>query len=628
MPDPKRDELPPTLMQLPSTQAPTGDPSVTEMQSEPPSAVWRPTIPGYEILGQLGQGGMGVVFKARQINANRLVALKMIRSRQHATMQDRIRFRLEAEAVARLQHPNIVQLYEVGEHDGLPFFSLEFVDGGTLDQQLGGKPMQPDDAAKLVEQLAGAIHFAHLHGVVHRDLKPANVLLASGRVMSELSEPTATPTTHHSPLTAHQPKITDFGLAKQMDSKGDLSHTGAILGTPSYMAPEQAEGRVHDVGPHTDVYALGVILYECLTGQPPFAGGSVHEMLARVSSHDPVSPRQLIRGLSRDLDTICLKCLEKTPAKRYASARDLAEDLRAYLDGRPIKARPVGRLERVLKWTRRRPAAAMLLAFCFIALNLFIIEAVRHNRALVAEQRNTERQRDDAVRAKDHAEEQHRHAEEQHRLAVAAQRQAQMLNLLAYLRVSTLAGKLATRPWVGPDDVRSDFQFHSEWITAASDNREQDPVVLAMKDFNEELKACAKDNAPSEQLKQHALTLARSCGESWQKSIGDDLPEMFAELRSTTYGRTLKVLDQLAAGPVESARLRQDFWGLYWGEMAMVETRQVADIMVGIGNYLNDHRANPLADDARTELKRLTGKLREECAAKPAGEKRRPSGSP
>ena len=229
--------------------------------------------------------------------------------------QERGRFLLEAQAVARLRHPNIVQVHEIGEHDGRPFFSLEFVEGGSLDKKLAHTPQPPAEVARLMELLARAMHHAHEHNILHRDLKPANVLLS----------------------TDGQPKVTDFGLAKQLDDVGQ-THTGAIMGTPSYMAPEQAAGRIHELGPAADTYALGAILYEMLTGQPPFKGASLYDTLDLVRNTDPVPPRQMVPKVPADLETICLKCLEKEPAKRYGSAAELADDLRRFLNHEPIRA--------------------------------------------------------------------------------------------------------------------------------------------------------------------------------------------------------------------------------------------------------------------------------------------------
>jgi serine/threonine protein kinase/formylglycine-generating enzyme required for sulfatase activity len=306
-----------------------------------------PDVPGYEILGILGHGGMGVVYRARQLKANRLVALKTIRAVEHASPTERLRFQIETEAVARLQHPHIVQLYEAGEVRGQPFFSLEFCDGGTLTEQLTKQRPSPREAAALIETLARAMHYAHLRGVVHRDLKPGNVLLAGAERV---------------------PKITDFGLAKRIDAEArDVSQSGAIMGTAAYMAPEQAAGKVRDTGPAADVYALGALLYKCLTGQPPFEGPQL-DVLVQVVSEEPQPPSRLNAKLPRDLETICLKCLHKHPEGRYASAEELADDLRRFQVDEPIHARPAGRWERVRKWAKRRPALASLVVVTVLAL--------------------------------------------------------------------------------------------------------------------------------------------------------------------------------------------------------------------------------------------------------------------
>jgi eukaryotic-like serine/threonine-protein kinase len=299
-----------------------------------------PEVPGHEILGVLGRGGMGVVYKARQLSLNRTVAVKKILAGAYASPAELARFRHEAEAAACLQHPNIVQIHEVGEQDGRPYLVLEYVDGGSLAEQLAGTPQPARAAAQLVETLARAMHDAHQHGIVHRDLKPANVLLAADGT----------------------PKITDFGLAKRLDGGPGLTASGAIVGTPSYMAPEQAAGKGKEVGPAADVYALGGVLYECLTGRPPFKAQTPLDTVLQVLADEPVPPARLQPKVPRDLETICLKCLEKQPHKRYDSARDLAEDLRRFQAGEPIRARPAGTLEQLVKWVKRRPLAATLWA--------------------------------------------------------------------------------------------------------------------------------------------------------------------------------------------------------------------------------------------------------------------------
>jgi serine/threonine protein kinase len=276
-----------------------------------------PLIDGYEIGELLGRGGMGLVFRARQTALGRQVALKIIVSGAHAGAEERARFRREAHAVARLDHPGIVQIYEVGEQAGCPYLALEFAGGGNLAQQLDGTPMPPRRAAQLLLDLARAVQHAHEQGIVHRDLKPANVLLTETGVA----------------------KVADFGLAKLLDVEQGLTHTGAVLGSPSYMAPEQAAGKVRAIGPATDVYALGAILYELLTGRPPFLGASFLETLDQVRTHDPAPPQTLQPKVSDDLAAICLKCLEKDPARRYPSAAALAHDLDRFLRGEAISAR-------------------------------------------------------------------------------------------------------------------------------------------------------------------------------------------------------------------------------------------------------------------------------------------------
>jgi serine/threonine protein kinase len=315
-----------------------------------------PVIPGYVILGELGRGGMGVVYKARQMALQRLVALKMILADQ-AGMRELQRFRREAEAVAQLQHPHIVQVYEVGEQAGRPYISFEYVEGGNLAQKLSGTPQLPAPSAQLVEILARAIHVAHHRGIIHRDLKPGNVLLARN------NSPQAVPLGENAEeRERYEPKITDFGLVKRLDNEIGQTQTGEIMGTPTYMAPEQASGRTKDIGPAVDVYALGAILYELLTGRPPFRGATTLDTLDLVRTQEPVPPRRLQPKLPRDLETICLKCLRKEPHQRYASGEALAEDLRRFRAGEPIQARPVGSVERMWRWSRRKPLVASLSA--------------------------------------------------------------------------------------------------------------------------------------------------------------------------------------------------------------------------------------------------------------------------
>jgi WD40 repeat protein/serine/threonine protein kinase len=330
----------------------------------------RPAPAGYEILGELGRGGMGVVYRARQVALNRVVALKMILSGGHAGPDDVARFRREAEAVAQIQHPNIVQVFEVNEVDGLPFFSLEFVDGGSLERKLAGTPLPPRPAAGLVEDLARAMHAAHSRGIIHRDLKPANVLLQESGVQGQESGVRSQESEKKGPNSADSwiPKVTDFGLAKRLDDQA-RTQSGAVLGTPSYMAPEQAGGKSHEIGPACDTYALGAILYECLTGRPPFKAATPLDTILQVLAAEPVPPSRLNAGVPRDLETICLKCLEKEPARRYATALQLADDLHAFREDRPIAARPVGRLKQAWRWCKRNRTVAALLALVILVLS-------------------------------------------------------------------------------------------------------------------------------------------------------------------------------------------------------------------------------------------------------------------
>jgi WD40 repeat protein/tetratricopeptide (TPR) repeat protein len=306
-----------------------------------------PTIPGYEVLEKLGHGGMGVVYKARHLGLKRLVALKMLLDTVGAEAEAQARFHAEAEAVARFQHPHIVQIFDIGTHEGRVFFSLEFLDGGSLDKKLNRRPQPATHAAEVLLTLARAMHYAHQRGIIHRDLKPANLLLHQG-------EGSGSPDDSGPSSLAARVKISDFGLAKQLGADSHLTQDGRVMGTPLYMAPEQANGQIKDIGPATDVYALGAILYEMLTGQPPFQGGPVAQLLKRVCEQEPVPPGQL-QSVPRDLETICLKCLAKEPERRYRSALLLAQDLERFLAGEPILARRMGPIARAWRSVRRGP---------------------------------------------------------------------------------------------------------------------------------------------------------------------------------------------------------------------------------------------------------------------------------
>lgn len=305
-----------------------------------------PQVPGYEVEAVLGRGGMGVVFRARQLRLRRLVALKMTLAGSYASPQERERFRREAEAVAALRHANIVQIHDIGDWAGRSYFTMELIEGGSLAHRLAGEPQPAREAAALVATLAEAMYAAHREGIVHRDLKPANILIT----------PEGTP------------KITDFGLALRLEGGTGLTLSGVPIGTPNYMAPEQARGQSRTVGTAVDVYALGAILYELLTGRSPFRAETPAETLRQVIHQEPFPPARLNAKVPRDVETVCLKCLRKEPEQRYSSARELADDLGRFMRGEPVLARPVGSLERAAKWTRRNPTVAILSAVVVVAL--------------------------------------------------------------------------------------------------------------------------------------------------------------------------------------------------------------------------------------------------------------------
>ncbi len=421
--------VPAELSLDPAAFAPTLDPPAFQLQpaDAPPrprkrSATPPPDVPGYDLLGELGRGGMGVVYKAREKALGRVVALKMILAGAHASESERARFRQEAAAVAALHHPGIVQIFHVGEHAAQPYLVLEYVDGGTLAERLsGGNLLSARDAAAVVAQLAATMQYAHEMGVIHRDLKPANILISSTDRGAKNGDSDSRPGSGSSPsaIRASNPslfKISDFGLAKKIDdtvAAGGGTRTGAVMGTPSYISPEQAAGQAAGVTARSDVYSLGAILYEMLTDRPPFKADTPLETVLQVLNDEPVPPSKLRPKLAKDLETICLKCLQKDPARRYATAGELADDLMRFLAGEPIRARPVGALARGLKWVRRHPALAAFAATALAALAAVVAVLLNANATLT----DANRQKEDEART----------AREQTALATAAKEEADKL---------------------------------------------------------------------------------------------------------------------------------------------------------------------------------------------------------
>jgi eukaryotic-like serine/threonine-protein kinase len=417
--------------------APSDDLDYTLPPADNAPAFAKVQIAGYEILGVLGVGGMGVVYKARQPRLERFVALKMIRAGASARPEDITRFESEAKAVAAIEHANIVKIHDIGEHEGLPYFSLEYLAGGSLASKIGGKPQPFDEGARIVETLARAMYVAHENKVIHRDLKPTNVLFTADGTL----------------------KITDFGLVKRLEADSGQTRSGSILGTPSYMAPEQARGESQNVGPAADQYALGAILYELLTGRPPFQGTSVLDTLDMVRSKEPVPPSQLQPKTPRDLETICLKCLEKDIERRYPDVLALAEDLRKFQTGQTILARPVSEVERLGRWClrNRRVAAlsglvALLVLIGVVGLAIATVMFGQKNLALSKSSALAEEKRKDAEIKEKKAVAAARAANAQNRSAVDAhiemisllQRQLRFVPVLQNLREGLL-DKASTR---------------------------------------------------------------------------------------------------------------------------------------------------------------------------------------
>lgn len=364
------------------------------VQTSPADPLKVLSIPGYEILGRIGQGGMGVIYKARQLSLRRLVALKALKNTESLTLERRARFQREAQAIARLQDPRIVQIYEVGEHQGQLYYAMELIEGPNLAVRLQHTPQSPTWTAAVVEQLARGVHAAHEQGIVHRDLKPANVLLI------ETEDPPKV-------------KITDFGLAKDLTTQEHLTETGVMAGTPAYVSPEQARADHQQIGPASDIYALGVILYEHLTGRVPFLGDSHLVTLRQIVLEEPIAPTALQGALPRDLETICLKCLEKDPKNRYPSALALAEDLQRFQRNEPIQARRVHWLGKMARWSKRRPATAALILVSLLALLTIVIGSNVHAVTMGHKNRELEKERNNAARERDNVRWEHENVKEE-----------------------------------------------------------------------------------------------------------------------------------------------------------------------------------------------------------------------
>jgi hypothetical protein len=499
----------------------------------------------YELLEVIARGGMGVVYKARQVSLNRLVALKMILAGALATPRDVARFRAEAEAAANLDHPHIVPIYEVGEHDGQQYYAMRYVEGTSLARR---PRSEARTEARLVATIAGAMHYAHQRGILHRDVKPSNILVDA----------------------AGTPFVADFGLAKRVNAERSLTESGALVGTPRYMAPEQAGAR-KDLTVAVDVYSLGVVLYERLTGRTPFIGDTVLEILRQVRETEPPRPSFVIPELDRDLETICLKCLEKDPAKRYGSAEALASDLERWLRGEPIHARPVGSLERFTRWCRRNPLVAGLAGAAAAALVVGTVIstyfAVQADRRASAER--TERQ--GAQTAEESLEKQRDNFEREVALGVLSpldpngEEKLRQQELEAMWRLaSTTSERLRLRfleEALRTDATASQLRHRVEWcihstVGLDSERRARVEQFLAqgMSDAHKSLPHRTEFALVALELSERGSQLQRTCmeviGRGWAAEKNSTLRKAWRDLLSER-------VDRFA--PSEAARLLERF---------------------------------------------------------------------
>lgn len=563
------------------------DPSSTDFgDSGPPKKVhWprksrdsRPVDPppGYELLEEIGRGGMAVVYRARQQILNRIVALKMLLAGGVASKEVLARIQQEAQAVAQLQHPGIVQIHEVGEHRGLPFLSLEYVAGGTLHEWLDGRPLPPLEAVRVIEQLARTTQFAHERGVVHRDLKPANVLLTERPSSLQSSATIPIPDSDHSltrraggaeptPTFLAQTKISDFGLARVLGSRSDLTATGQVIGTPSYMAPEQAAGTVDDVSPAQDIYSLGAIFYELLTGRPPFRGSSLFDTLEQVRTTEAVPPRDLQPRVPRDVETICLKCLEKAPERRYSTAAALAEDLRRVQQGETITARPAGSFERGWKWVRRYPAIASLASLAVLLTIVGVVGILREaQRANISEKaaliysqgaehqrRVAEAEQQKAERSAQIAQQERVNAERQTQLALQAQAQAEASFERTMKTINSLAllgSSLRNEPGqqvVSKRLLDDTMRLYDELVKEQGDNRSvRRQRIIALTNAGE-IRSSLRDTEQAEKLLKQAEELIEA-------EIQANPSDLDWHQQSTTVFWSLGVLYKDSERPKES----------------------------------------------------------------------------